>query len=172
MPGRHVFRALPRCYDHHVESIDEKGVRNHGQHQYRTLDRRRLGRRCYPVLSSIFVLNGIILAEQWAQAMTDLGRPALAETTGELVTFLIYDLVMGLAALWIYVGIRPRFGPGTTTAIYAGLATWLLAIALPNAFVLTIGLFPATLLWTVIIVGIVQLVVPTVVGAYLYRETA
>ena len=75
-----------------------------------------------------FVLNGMILANQWAAAMTALGKPAMGESAGEIVVFVIYDLVLGLAALWIYVGIRPRFGAGVTTAVYAGLATWVLGV--------------------------------------------
>jgi hypothetical protein len=56
------------------------------------------------------------------------------------------------------------------TAIWAGIATWLLACLVPNAFFVMSGLFPAQLLWTVIIVGLVQMPVATVVGAWLYRE--
>ena len=119
-----------------------------------------------------YVLNGVILREQWAAAMTALGKPAMGETAGELIVFAVFNLVVGLTALWIYVGIRPRFGAGATTAVYAGLATWLLASALPNLFVLAIGLFPAGLLWTIIIVGVVQVVVATVAGAYFYQEEA
>ena len=116
------------------------------------------------------VLNGIILADQWAEAMTALGKTAPGQTAGELVGFLVFSLVVGLVALWIYAGIRPRFGSGVTTAVYAGIATWLLTNAVPNAFVLTVGLFPAGLIWTVIIVGAVQMVIASVAGAYLYQE--
>lgn len=119
-----------------------------------------------------YVLNGVILEDRWAQAMTALGKPAMADSAGQLIAFLVFDLVMGLTALWIYVGIRPRFGASVTTAVLAGLATWLLAFALPSAFMLTIGLLPAALLWTTTIVGIVQVVVATVAGAYLYQEEA
>ena len=119
-----------------------------------------------------YVLNAVILMQQWTDAMTALGRPALGASTGEIVFFAVFDLVLGLAALWIYVGIRPRFGPSVTTAVYAGLATWLLVVALPTAFMLMIGLFPAVLLWIVTIVGVFQVVGATVAGAYLYQEEA
>ncbi len=119
-----------------------------------------------------FVLNGVILADQWDQAMSAMGLPAMADSAGQIIAFLVFDLVIGLSAMWIYVGIRPRFGAGVTTAVNAGLVTWLLAFALPNAFMLTVGLFPAALLWTTAFVGIVQVVVATIAGAYVYQETA
>ena len=119
-----------------------------------------------------FVLNGMILRQQWTDAMTALGKPAMSESAGQIIGFLILNLLVGLTALWIYAGIRPRFGAGVTTAVYAGLATWLLAYAVPNVFTLMVGLLPAGLLWTVVIVGLVQVPVATVAGAYLYKEEA
>ena len=117
-----------------------------------------------------FVLNGMVLVQQWAAAMTALGLPQIGGAT--VVVFIIIDLVVGLAAMWIYVGIRPRFGASVTTAVYAGLATWLLAILVPNVVILVTGLLPSGLVWTIIVVGIVQFVVGTVVGAYFYQEEA
>ena len=114
------------------------------------------------------VLNGMILGQQWNDAMTKLNLPAMSG--GSVVVFIIIDLVVGLAALWIYVGIRPRYGANYTTAIYAGLAAWLLTILLPSVFYLASGLFSAGLVWTGIIVGLVAYVVATVVGAYFYQE--
>ena len=115
-----------------------------------------------------FVLNGMILSQQWNDAMTALNLPAIGG--GSVVVFVIIDLIIGLAALWIYVGIRPRFGATATTAVYAGIATWLLSILLPSIISMATGVLPSGLLWIVIIVGIVQYVVATVVGAYFYQE--
>lgn len=117
-----------------------------------------------------FVLNGIILMEQWTAAMAALQQPPMGESAGEIVFFAILNLIVGLTAVWIYAGIRPRFGPGVKTAIYAGLATWLLGYLVPNAFFLGTGLFPPALLWTGIIVGIIQVPVATIAGAWLYQE--
>jgi hypothetical protein len=117
-----------------------------------------------------FVLNGVVLMEQWNAAMAALQQPPMGESVGEIVLYAILSLIVGLTAVWIYVGIRPRFGPGVMTAIWAGIATWILACLVPNAFFVMSGLFPAQLLWTVIIVGLVQMPVATVVGAWLYRE--
>jgi hypothetical protein len=117
-----------------------------------------------------FVLHGMVLMQQWADAMAALQMPPMGESAGEIVSFAIFNLIIGLTAVWIYVGIRPRFGPGVQTAIYAGLATWILGYFMPNAFLLVSGMFPASLLWTTIIVALIQVPLATVAGAYLYKE--
>lgn len=117
-----------------------------------------------------FVVSGMILAPRWEEVMSGLGLPPMAAGAGTTILFVGIDLVVGLAALWIYVGIRPRFGPGVMTAAYAGLVTWLLFIVLPDVFMMSVGVFPAGLLTIVIVVGVVQVVVATVVGAYIYKE--
>lgn len=116
-----------------------------------------------------FVLNVMILAQRWNDAMTALNLPP-PMSGSSAVFFIIIDLIIGLAALWIYVGIRPRFGATATTAVYAGIATWLLSVLLPNILLMALGLFPSGLLWIGIVVGLVQYVVATVVGAYFYQE--
>jgi hypothetical protein len=117
-----------------------------------------------------FVLNGVVLMQQWTDAMAALQQPPMGESVGQIVFFAILNLIVGLTAVWIYVGIRPRFGPGMQTAIYAGLATWLIGYLVPNAFFAATGLFPAYLLWTAIIVGVIQVPLATVAGAWLYQE--
>jgi hypothetical protein len=121
-----------------------------------------------------YVLNGMILVTQWDDAMTALGLPAMSTSTSvtTLVVFAILNLIVGLTAVWIYTGIRPRFGAGHMTAIYAGLATWLLTYVESHVFLGTIGLLPTGLLWTSVIVGLFQVVIATVIGAYFYQEEA
>lgn len=116
-----------------------------------------------------FILNGLILAQQWRDAFAALGKPA-TENAGTFLVFALVNLIIGLTAVLIYVGIRPRFGPGVRTAIYAGLATWLLADVAANLVLLNFGLLPASLLWIGIVVGVIQIPVATVAGAYLYKE--
>jgi hypothetical protein len=117
-----------------------------------------------------FVVNGLILEQQWTDAMTALNLPAMTENVGTLIIFLILSLIVGLVAVWIYAGIRPRFGAGVKTAIYAGLAVWLVGYLVPNLIFMATGVFPAVLFWVGIIVGVIQVPLATVAGAYLYRE--
>lgn len=114
------------------------------------------------------ILNGMILNQAWIDANTALNRPPMS--TGAVVTFIVIDFVIGLAALWIYVGIRPRFGASATTAAYAGIATWLLTILLPNVFFIVSGYLPSGIVWADIVVGLVSIAIGTIAGAYFYQE--
>ncbi len=117
-----------------------------------------------------WVVNGVILASQWSAAMTALGKPEMTASGGLLVLVAIIDLLIGLTALWIYTGIRPRYGASVQTAIMAGLATWVLAAVVGNLGFAVSGLLPAGILWTTAIVGFFAIPIATLAGAYLYKE--
>jgi hypothetical protein len=117
-----------------------------------------------------YIVNGVILVQQWADAMAALGRPEMTPSAGLFILVAIVNLLIGLTALWIYTGIRPRYGASVQTAIYAGLATWVLVYAVGNLALAIAGLIPAGILWTTAIVGLIAVPVATVAGAYLYKE--
>jgi len=115
------------------------------------------------------LVDGVLLAPQWNTAFAHL---RLAPINGkEIVEFNVVGIFVGLAALWIYVGIRPRFGPGAKTAVYAGLVTWLLAFLLPDiSFMYIPHAYPHHLLLYTVTGNLVGCVVATIVGAALYKE--
>lgn len=116
------------------------------------------------------VVHGVLLKDWWANVMAALGRNVADPGGTHPVYFLAYDLAKALVAMWIYVGIRPRFGPGPRTAVIAAVTAWLLVIPIP-----LLGLIPMqwfgrrfALAWT--LYGLVPMVFALVVGAWLYRE--
>jgi hypothetical protein len=117
-----------------------------------------------------YIVNGVILIQQWTDAMTALGRPVVTPDAGFLVIVAILNLLIGLTALWIYTGIRPRYGASVQTAIYAGLATWVLVHLVAGISLQLAGLLPASIIWTGIVVGFFAVPIATVAGAYLYKE--
>jgi hypothetical protein len=115
------------------------------------------------------ICQGVWLGPSWNAAMQALGKPAL--TTRMIVEFNLVGLVIGLAAVWIYAGIRPRFGAGPKTAIYAGLVTWLLASLLANTFFMVIPyMYPHHLALYATIADFIACILGTVAGAALYKE--
>src|SRR5215471_10120295 len=78
-----------------------------------------------------YVTNGIVLREAWGRAMQALGKPADL-SAGAIVIFNVWGFLLGIAAVWIYAAIRPRYGAGPGTAVRAGLAAWALAVFLAN----------------------------------------
>jgi magnesium-transporting ATPase (P-type) len=116
-----------------------------------------------------YVANGVVMKEAWGRALQALGKPA-EFSTAAIVTFNIWGFLLGIAAVWLYAAIRPRYGPGPNTALRAGLATWAIAVFLSNFVGSPLGLFPLRLLVIATVVALVEIVVATLVGAWLYKE--
>src|SRR5881394_938015 len=116
-----------------------------------------------------FVTNGLILKDSWAQVMQAIGKPA--EPSGSaILLFNVWGFLLGIAAVWAYAAIRPRYGAGVGTAIRAGIAAWGLAVFLANLANYPSGLFPMRLLVITAIVALVEIPIATMAGAWLYKE--
>jgi hypothetical protein len=82
-------------------------------------------------------------------------------------------LVGGPLAIWLYAAIRPRFGPGPKTAVYAGLWIWvvlgpymqteLIASGYPNAFSFGLWVFLDA-------VALPTILLAMIAGAWVYKE--
>ncbi len=117
-----------------------------------------------------YFLNAKLLADQWSALMAAQKLPMFG--TNEIVAFNVMGLAIGLIAVWTYAAIRPRFGAGPKTAVYAALLTWVTAYVLMDLSPLISGIFPRTLALTLIGVGLIEIVVATVAGAFFYKEAA
>jgi hypothetical protein len=115
------------------------------------------------------VFEGVILGPQWRQAMLMLGHP-LQETGGQMVLHVSLGLAYGISAVWVYAAIRPRYGAGPKTALYAGLSMWVIGYLLPSLNWGSRGLFPNHLVAIAVVVGLFEIVVATEAGAWLYQE--
>lgn len=118
-----------------------------------------------------FVLYGVVLGPEWRHAMAALGRP-LQETVGNMVFYVLLGFPYGILAVWLYAAIRPRFGAGPTTALYAGFGVWLLGYLLPTLVWVPMELFPGRLVRIALLAGLVEVLVATLAGASLYKEQA
>lgn len=115
-----------------------------------------------------FVLNEPILGEQWRATFESLNRPAMGGSS--IAIFVVLGFLLGIAAVYLYAAIRPRFGAGPKTAVCAGLLVWYFAYLNVNVGNMATGLFPASLLLTATAWGLVEIPLATVAGAALYRE--
>lgn len=115
------------------------------------------------------VLNTVVLKRPWEEAMRAMGKPSVMTSTA-LMVWIAWGFAYGILCIWIYAGIRPRFGAGPATAAKAGFAAWLLAGLLPSIAMANMGIAPASLLTTSAIWTLVESLVVTIVGAALYRE--
>jgi hypothetical protein len=118
-----------------------------------------------------FLVDGVLLAPQWAASMKTLGRGGF--TAGQVIAFNIIGLVYGIFVVWLYAAIRPRFGAGPKTAVYAGLAAWAIGALVPNISLMGVaGLFPSNLTAMTTAAAIVESVAATLAGAAVYKEGA
>lgn len=121
------------------------------------------------------VLKGVVLAEPLTIVMEELGRSG-EMTSGDLVSWSLYGFALGIASLWMYAAMRPGFGEGARTVLYAGTAVWIFTYFLDAAALVTGELFlsghPEFLLVTTLGVawGLVELCVATALGAWLYQR--
>jgi hypothetical protein len=115
-----------------------------------------------------FVLNGVVLAKDMEAAMTALGRQVGGSA---LAMFTVWGFLVGIFAVWLYAAIRPRYGAGLRTALCAGAAVWGLGYLLAAVTPIALHLFPRHIMAIGLAVGLVEVLVGTVAGAWLYRES-
>lgn len=114
-----------------------------------------------------YVLNGVVLAQNMQAAINALGKQMGG---GVLAMFIVWGFLVGIFAVWLYAAIRPRYGAGPKTALCAGAAVWGLGYLLASVTPIALNLFPARLMVIGLAVGLVEVLVGTLVGAWLYRE--
>lgn len=116
-----------------------------------------------------FVLNGPILSDQWTAAMESLNRTA-PEGAGTMIAYVIWNFLLGIALVWFYAAVRPRFGPGPKTAVFTGLAVWFVVWLLGFGGTVIGGMFPTNLVVITVIWELFEVPIATVAGAWLYQE--
>ena len=117
-----------------------------------------------------YLVDGKWLAQRWADGMALLGKTAFSPV--QIIWFNVLGLLTGIAAIWLYAAIRPRFGAGAKTAIIAGTAVWIIGTVLPNVeFMYVAKLFSEHLTLYTTLGGFVEVVFGTLAGASVYRES-
>jgi hypothetical protein len=116
-----------------------------------------------------FVLNGVLLEEEWNAALEELGLPAMGG--GAIAVLVALTFATGIALVWLYAGLRSRFGPGPKTAIVAGLFVWLMLSLWPYVWNLVTPIFPSNPMTIAAIWSLFELPIGALVGAWIYKET-
>ena len=117
---------------------------------------------------SEYLLNEVVLGQQMEAAMQRLNLPPVRGSA--IGVFVVLGFALGIASVWFYAAIRPRFGAGVRTALCAGSAVWFFAYLYPSVGLWVLGFFPAGVLTFAVVWGLVELLVATTAGAWLYQE--
>jgi hypothetical protein len=116
-----------------------------------------------------YVLYGVVLAKDFADALQAVGRPPADNL---IPLFILLDFLYGILLVYLYAAIRPRYGPGPKTAVWAGVIMWLLIGLLHAVGEAPLGLLPLRLYLLGTIVSLVALPRAAVAGARFYQEPA
>jgi hypothetical protein len=107
----------------------------------------------------------LMMRSEWQDVMKNF-KP----TPAVFLLHMGWSVVIGIATIWLYAAIRPRYGPGWLTALRAGFAAWLFVHA---TFALATGsmqLLPQRLIALSALFSLPATLLSTIVGAWLYRE--
>ncbi|MBI3645305.1 MAG: hypothetical protein HY233_05015 [Acidobacteriales bacterium] len=118
-----------------------------------------------------YLVNGVILQQHWAEAMKQLGKPGQLGGV-QIAAFNVAGFLMGIYTIWLYAAIRPRYGAGPKTAVCAGAAVWGLGYLLAGIAPLVTHILPRRLMAIGIAVGLIEVIVAALAGAWFYREEA
>jgi hypothetical protein len=116
-------------------------------------------------------LHGGVLGSD-AQQLLDRYQVPLPAPASALLSLILMTFVLGIASVWLYAAIRPRYGAGVKSASIAGIAVWVMAhlwsgVYLGMGFT---GLIPPRLAFLPIAWGLIEAPLATIAGAWLYKE--
>ena len=118
---------------------------------------------------SEMVLNFYVVGDEFAAEMQRLGVTA-EESASSMVVWILFAFVTGVAIVWLYAAIRPRYGAGVKTALCAGATVWFFATLMPTVGMVNMGLFPAGLMTYGAIWSLIEMLLAAFLGAWLYKE--
>ena len=117
-----------------------------------------------------FLINTQLLVADQTEFLRRLNiDPATMESFSAMLPWIVIDFLMGMLLVWTYGAIRPRFGPGFSTAIRAGLIPFL-GVTLVLAGFTSMGVFLVPMFIKGSIAALVNISIASVAGAWVYTE--
>lgn len=117
---------------------------------------------------SEFVLNVPVAGEQMNAELAARNLPPVA--TNQIAVFVVLTFVLGLLTVWLYAAIRPRFGAGPKTAMIAGVFMWAVTYLNISITFGVLGINSMDLVVLSIVWTLIEMILASSVGGYLYKE--
>jgi hypothetical protein len=114
------------------------------------------------------ILNTVVLGADMAAELAKMGLPAIGGSA--IGVFVTLCFLLGIAIVWLYAAMRPRFGPGPKTAAITGVAVWFLAYLYGGIGLMVMGFVSSHTAMISLPWGFVEVMIAAQVGAYLYKE--
>jgi hypothetical protein len=117
------------------------------------------------IANTFFLQNDFLT---WVRSMEGHLHPPSQGTQVSLWT--IMALLDGMVGVWIYAGLRTRYGAGPKTALLSGVLVWIVGRFCVALDMIGLGVFPLHFLIGQSFLGLVAILSGTVVGASVYKE--
>jgi hypothetical protein len=109
-------------------------------------------------------VHRVYFDDAWTAAFRALGK----NPTG-WSTFIPANFLVGILVVWLYAHLRRKYGGGSKTALRSGLAIWVVFWVIPLGAIVPMDLFPNSLLAMAIGLGLVDVNLAVLFGAWLYQ---
>jgi len=117
------------------------------------------------------VLHEHLVHNYWEYIYEGLGAHEPQAGHGAAVLyFLIFEVGRAFTAVLLYVFMRPFFGPGLKTAVFAGLMAWLAFSVTGPAEFIPLGFYGRRLWFMIAAYQLVTSVTANILAAWLYRD--
>ncbi len=114
--------------------------------------------------------NGVVFMKDLQDAMAASLKNPVNMGGGFIAIMVSWGFLVGILSVWVYAAVRPRFGAGPKTAVRTGLMLWLLVYVQATISFSPMGLLPARLLLIGLPISLVEIVLATWLGAWVYKE--
>jgi hypothetical protein len=111
--------------------------------------------------------TGLLMQDELTANLERLHLPAMG--TPAIVSWVVADFVYGILIVLTYACIRPRFGPGPKTALFAGFLLMTTVTVILYGF-LGMGFFPASIYVKSTLFAVLSTGAAALAGAALYKE--
>jgi hypothetical protein len=115
-----------------------------------------------------FLLNEVVLG---SEMKADFARLGLPEPGGDFIAKAVAaTFVLGAVIVFLYAAIKPQFGAGVKTAIWAGLFAWFFVYVYVGVIQGSMRLVSTKLILIGMVWGLLEYTIGAVAGASLYKE--
>lgn len=118
-----------------------------------------------------FVAFGMMLGPKMNAEMDAVvpGASAKMMSGSNMVMGLLGQVVMAFVLAWLYAAMRPRFGPGMKTAVYAALPVWISGVVFYMGY-MQMGTMSMNMYLTGAVVSLIITIAAAATAGVLYKE--
>ena len=123
--------------------------------------------------AATWILEGLasmLYLEEMQKAVAEHSL-TLEMNAGVFVWSIVVSLIVGLTLVYLYAVARTHLGPGPKTALTVAIALWVGGMVVSLIGYHMIGLYPDSMLFKWGLIGLVELILASLAGGWIYSES-